>query len=106
MLGRQVLNLLHLLGKIPILSHYWTVLTTSLNKPWLIRSSQEPKVITCKQQDIHAPGDCMDKIHSSKLNIQNDFQMFYLSARYCLAFMFLYAMFIKHLDVFANKTVK
>ena len=28
----------------------------------------------------------MDKIRSSVLNIQNDFQMFYLPARYCLAF--------------------
>jgi len=48
----------------------------------------------------------MDKIRSSVLNIQNDFQMFHLSANYCVAFMFLYAMFIKNSDVFANKTVK
>ena len=48
----------------------------------------------------------MDKIRSSVLNIQNDFQMFYLFARYCVAFMFLYAMLIKNSDIFANKTVK
>ena len=56
------------------------------------------------QQD--APRGYMDKIRSSVLNIQNDFQMFYLSARYCVAFMFLYAMLIKNSDIFANKTVK
>jgi hypothetical protein len=48
----------------------------------------------------------MDKIHPSVLNIQNDFQMFYLSARYCLAFMFLDAMFIKNSDVFCKQNSK
>jgi hypothetical protein len=48
MLEKQVPNLLHLLGNIPILLHYWTVLTTSLNEPWLFCFSQESKVTTCK----------------------------------------------------------
>jgi hypothetical protein len=53
-----------------------------------------------------APGSTWIRYAQVSSTFKMIFKCFNLSARHCLAFMFLYAMFIKNSDVFANKTVK
>jgi hypothetical protein len=61
---------------------------------------------TCKTAQQMPPGDIWTRYALVSSTFRMIFKCFDLSARYCLTFMFLYAMFIKNSDVFANKTVK
>ena len=53
-----------------------------------------------------APGGTWTRYAQVSSTFKMIFKCFTLSARHCLAFMFLYAMFIKNSDVFANKNSK
>jgi hypothetical protein len=54
---------------------------TCLERKYLLGECSQ--ITTYKTTTVNLPQGYMDKIRSNVLNIQNDFQMFHLSASYC-----------------------